>query len=395
MAALRPESPARQLAVRTIRATVLLTAIGLATSAIAAPADAWDWTFSGDLRAGYFASERTARDSAESNQDAFNARLRLAVERSFNERWRVRTRLAGRFSSAQDGTDVYLRGYAPTRAGATFGDVTLDEAYLGYQGPDEGLGLRVGRFQTGFSVPGVASKGLDRNDSPNTDVNWTDGVHLDMPIAGDWRGHVIGQYRHRDGSGGVAHAPLDFSDRDSRSTLFLGLENRQRLGPITQRMLSLTWLPDSLADRGLADPSREDYTTIDARIAAEWPLGADGPRLVTGAEVGYALQTPLDAVTGTGGDGDAGGLAWQVQASVYDFAPRHHIGVALGRADAGWLLSPDFRPNDGLAEIRYQWQFLPKTSMEARVRERRELKHPAGTRARVDRDLYVRVTHKF
>src|SRR3546814_4357412 len=78
----------------------------------------------------------------------------------------------------------------------------------------------------------VASKGLDRNDSPNIDINWTDGVHLDMPIAGGWRGHVIGQYRHRKGSGAVAHAPLDFSDPGSRGTVFLGLENKQRLGQI-------------------------------------------------------------------------------------------------------------------------------------------------------------------
>ena len=88
-------------------------------------------------------------------------------------------------------------------------------------------------------------------------------------------------------------------------------------------------------------------------------------------------------------------MAWQVQASVYDFAPKHHIGIAVGRADAGWLLSPDYRPSDRSAEIRYQWQFLAKTSMEARFRERTELEHPAGTDARVDRDVYVRLTHKF
>lgn len=379
------------------RASVLLAAACLATSlgAIAAPADSADWQFSGDWRGGYFASERTARDGSESRQDAFNARLRLAMERDLSERWTVRTRVAGRFSSEQDGTDVYLRAYAPTRTGAELGDITLDEAYLGYKAPENGLRMRVGRFQTAFSVPGVASKGLDRNDSPNTDVNWTDGVHLDMPVAGGWRGHVIGQYRNRKGSGAVAREPLDFSDSGSRTTLFLGLQNKEQLGPVTQRMLSLTWMPDSLAEHGLADPSREDYVTIDARVAAEWPLHAGGARLVTGVEVGYALETPRDAVVGTGGDGDAGGLAWQVQASVYDFAPKHHIGVAFGHVDAGWLLSPDFRPNDRAAEIRYQWQFLPKTSMEARLRERRELEHPIGTRARVDRDLYVRVTHKF
>src|SRR3546814_8396733 len=122
---------------------------------------------------------------------------------------------------------------------------------LGYQAPDNGLRLKVGRFQTAFAVPGVASKGLDRNDSPNIDIKWTDGVHLNMPIAGGWRGHVIGQYRQRKGTGAVAHAPLDFNDPDSRGTGFLALENKQRLGPDTQRMLSLTWMHDSLADQGL------------------------------------------------------------------------------------------------------------------------------------------------
>jgi hypothetical protein len=377
--------------------SVLLAAAGLAMSpgAIAASAATPDWTFSGDLRAGYFASERTARDGAESDDEAFNARLRIAVEHAFNERWRVRTRVAGRFSSAQDGSNAYLRAYAPTRTGAAFGDVTLDEAYLGYQAPDDGLRLRVGRFQTGFALPGVPSKGLDRNDSPNTEINWTDGVHVDMPIGGGWRGHLIGQYRHAKGSGGVAYAPLDFSYPGSRATVFLGLENKQRLGPVTQRMLSLTWMPDSLADRGLADPSRKDYLTLDARIAAEWPLRDGGPKLVVGAELAHALQTPRDAAVGTGGNGDSGGLAWQLQASVHEFAPKQAIGVVYGRADAGWLLSPDFRPNDRLAEIAYQWQFRPKTTLDARVRERRELEHPAGTRERVDRDLYVRVTHKF
>src|SRR3546814_1837595 len=151
-------------------------------------------------------------------------------------------------------------------------------------------------------------------------------------------------------------------------------------------MLSLTWMPDSLADQGLGSPSREDDVAVDARIAAEGPLREGGTRFVAGAEIGDALETPRDTAVGTGGSGDAGGLAWQLPGTVYDFAPKHHIGVAIGRADAGWLLSPDYRPNDSPAQIRYPWQFLPKTWMEARVRERRELEHPAGTRERIDRD---------
>src|SRR3546814_15944907 len=97
-------------------------------------------------------------------------------------------------------------------------------------------------------------------------------------------------------------------------------------------MLSLTWMPDSLADQGLGSPSREDYVAVDARIAAEWPLREGGPRFVAGAEISYALETPRYTALGTGGRGDAGGLPWQLQAHVYEFAPTHNIGVATGRA---------------------------------------------------------------
>src|SRR5690606_26669234 len=128
-----------------------------------------------------------------------------------------------------------------------------------------------------------------------------------------------------------------------------------RLGPVNRRMVAVTWMPASLADRGLGDPSREDYVSLDAHIAAVCRPREGGPRYVAGAEIGYAPSTPLASVAGTGGSGNAGGFAWQVQASVYDFAPRHHVGVAVGSAEAGWLISPDYRPNDFSAEVRYQW----------------------------------------
>src|SRR3546814_20118961 len=141
--------------------------------------------------------------------DVCSSDLRLAIERSLGERWTVRTRVAGRFSSEQDGTDAYLRAYAPTRTGAAFGDVTLDEAYLGYQAPDNGLRLKVGHFQTAFAVPGVASKRLDRNDSPHIHINWTDGVHLAITNPGRCRGHVLGTYRHHKGTPALAHHTTD------------------------------------------------------------------------------------------------------------------------------------------------------------------------------------------
>lgn len=369
----------------------------LATPAIAQAQDNDDaWTVSGDLRAGYFANDNTARDGTETDDEAFNARVRLALQRTVVEGWIFRARAAGRFSSEQDGINAYLRGYAPTSAGAQFGDITMDELYLGYSAPDDGYRLRLGRFQTAFALPGVASKSLHRNDSPNTDITWTDGVHLDIPLASGWRGHALVQHQHRNGSGGVARTPLDFSDSDSRATVLLGVQNSTPLGPVVDRMLSVTWMPDSLASEGLGQTARTDYTLITARTAAQWPLGGDGMRLVAGVEVGYAPDTPRGSVMKTGRGGDSDGLAWQVAASVYDIAPGHHLGAVLGRTGAGWLVSPDFRPNDTFAELAYQWRFNPQTSFEARIREREEIHIPASAvRARVDRDIYLRITHKF
>lgn len=374
-------------------ARLLAVAILLAAAPVLA-AERNGWETSGDFRGGWFAGETKARDGGESDSDAFNARLRFAVANSFSDRWAFRTRAAGRFSSEQDGTRAYLRGYAGSRTGAAFGDITLDEAYFSYTAPDNGPRMRVGRFQTVFNLPGVAAKSLDRDDSPNTDVTWTDGIHLEMPLAAGWRGHAIAEHRHRRGTG-LARSPLDFDDGDSRVSAFLGAENSQAWGPVTLRMVSLTWMPSSLAVAGTAQPQREDYLTADARIAATWPVGDSGTKLVAGTEVAYAFNTPQSAVVGTGSGGDADGLAWQVAASLYDMAPHHNLGIAHGEVGAGWLISPDFRPNDRLTEIRYQWKFAERTSMEARIRERRELEHPAGTRARVDHDVYVRLTHRF
>jgi hypothetical protein len=354
------------------------------------------WSFSGDLRSGYYATERTPRTGTTTDSDDLRLRLRIAAQRSLTPEWRFRVRAAGRYSSEQDEFRFYLRAWAPERTGARLGDTTLDELYLDYAPDDAGWQLRVGRIQTKFELAGVAAKGLDRNDSPNVDVNWTDGLHLMADLAGDWRGHAILQYNHRRGPGSVAYAPLYFDDADSRVSAFGGLENTTQWGPVIQRMVSVTWMPDALATEGPTSPVRDDYVTIVGRIAGSWPLGDTGLRLVAGTELGYAPRTPRAAVAGTGPRGDADGVAWQVSANLYDIRPGHHLGIVYGRAGAGWLISPDFRANDTLAEVRYQWRLSPRLSFEARYRIREELDLPPGApRAREDSDLYARVTMRF
>lgn len=363
---------------------------------LSAAATAGDWQASGDLRTGVFASEREARNGATSDVTEARARLRVALARKLAPGWRFRARVAGRYGTEQDGFDAYLRGYAPTATGTELGDTTLDELYLDYAPAGADWSLRVGRFQSKFELIGVAAKSLDRNDSPSTDISWTDGVHWRWRGLPGWQAHVVLQHNHREGPGTTARAPLDFRDGSSRVGLFAGLEATQPLGPLVQRMFAVTWLPDALARDGIALPAREDYLAFTARAAAAWPLGKDGMRWLLGAEVGHAPGTPRGSVVGTGDPARAGGTAWQVSANLENFAPGHGVGVVYGRAEAGWLLSPDFRNNDALAEIRWQWKIDANLSAEARYRWREELAVPAvAAQARVDRDVYARITWKF
>ena len=78
-----------------------------------------------------------------------------------------------------------------------------------------------------------------------------------------------------------------------------------------------------------------------------------------------------------------------------DFQPGHSIGVKYARAGAGWLLSPQFRPNEELFEIRYMWRPAGLPFVEIRVRWREDLE-PIGTlQKREEFDMYIRLTWAF
>jgi hypothetical protein len=355
-----------------------------------------EWRGGGDMRGGYFASEREARTGLRSDDAGARVRLRLFTEHVASPEWRFRARIAGRYGTDQHSMRVWLRGYTPTATGTRLGDTTLDEFHLTWAPSGADWTLRFGRFQSKFELMGVAGKSLDRNDSPNVDVSWTDGLHLQHRVGRGWRAHLILQHNHRRGTTTVARPPLDFRDPDSRISVFAGLEAIEPSGPIVQRMIGLAWWPAALAHDGIAPPARQDMVAVTARGAVAWPAGEGDRRWLFGAEAGHAPNTPRGALVGTGEAAPAGGNAWQVSANLEHLKPGRHVGIVYGRADAGWLISPDFRNNDSLAEIRYQWQLRPGLSLEARYRWREELDIPsAAARARVDRDVYLRLSTRF
>lgn len=376
---------------RTLIGAFLLAVLVPAGTALAAQLEVF-----GDARLSFVASERDARDGTTTEDEGVRLRLRAGAETRLAESWRLRGRLAGRLATDQDRTRFWLKAWTPTPTGLEDGDATLDELYLRYAPAHGDWALKFGRFQSKFELKGVAAKSLDRNDSPNVDITWTDGLHWQSELTPRWRSHVVLQSNASSGTGPATRGPLVFDDSNSRITAFTALEATAPLGPLTQRVFSATWMPRALATDGVGAERRQDYVALTARLFAEWPIGASGMRGGLGGEVGYAPVTPSDPAVNAGDSGRAGGSAHQFSMNLFDFIPGHNIAFVFGHVDAGWLLSPDFRNNDRLLEIRYQWRIAKNLSMETRLRRREELKLPAAAaRERIDDDFYLRFTAKF
>jgi hypothetical protein len=320
------------------------------------------------------------------------ARLRVDVQGAFSAQWRGTLRAAGHYSDEQTSARFTLHEYNDSRA---FGRSTFDMANVQYT-PDPKWAFTFGRMQTKFELEGVAKKSLDRNDSPNIDIDFTDGFQVVRKMDGGWQIYGILQHNPDRGSTNVTRRPLDYTDNSTRQTLFIALQNKAATGAFVQRSIDLTVIPDALLVTGAATGPREDYYGLVGRMALRWPEVDRGTRFLWGLEVGYAPNTPQQSALKLGGVERADGMAWQTSFNLLDILPNHSIGLVLGKADAGWLISPDFRENDRLAEIRYQWKINKSFSLESRLRERIELdKQTTAARRRDDTDYYLRLTYKF
>jgi hypothetical protein len=254
----------------------------------------------------------------------------------------------------------------------------------------------VGRLQTAFELAGVAGGSLDRSDSPNVDITWTDGAHVRYRTEGGWNLHGILQRNAAEGATNVRLPPLSFEDSNSRVTYFAALESTEPYGPIVQRALDLSYLPSSLRTEGSAQGPLEDYLAFVGRLAAQWPAGRGDTKWLLGTELGYAPNTPSRPAVGTGTSGTTGGFAWQVQLSLLDVFPGHSFALQHGRADPGWLISPDFRNNEILSEVRYEWKIDERQAFTFRFRRRDEMQMLTdAVRKRRDDDFFLRYTLKF
>jgi len=350
----------------------------------------------GDLRVGYTYTDEDSRDASDQSVSEWRGRFRAGGTYSITEKLVFGGRIASTCSTDACDPEFVFDSTLPNSSSIDHGDITFDQLYI-HSFRREKFDVAIGRLQTKFvSRAGVFAKSLDRNDSNGSNVNWTDGVHGILHVNKDWTGHLILQKNHADGTGNVRRGPIDFEDDGSRITYFLAWENKRRFGPINQQGFDITYMPRSLMKDGDRNGRIEDYIGFVGRFAASWPLGSIGRHLNIAGEIGYAPETPTRAAMGLAGNGDTDGFAWLVSVSVVDFRPDHSVGINYGRTDAGWLLSPQYRENEEVVEIRYMWRRSLNLAIDIRARWREELEQLENTvRNRQELNVFARFTFGF
>ncbi len=181
----------------------------------------------GDLRVGYVAAGDDFQDVTLGETGALRARWRIRSTLGITDRLRGVIRLAGICSTESCDPDFVLQPDTPTLTSLDDGQITIDSLFLHWFRSDR-FDVAGGRMETKFvGRGGVYSKSLDRNNSNNLRINWTDGIHSTFKARNGWESHMILQYNSEDGPGSVNRVPLDFSSSKSRVSYFFGFENLQ------------------------------------------------------------------------------------------------------------------------------------------------------------------------
>jgi hypothetical protein len=353
------------------------------------------WKISGDVRPIVDALFEESRDGTDESDAAPGVRARIGANFGITGNLRVGTRIAGSGFVGNFNPNFILPGGDVSNSDLDTGTFTFDQLYLLWQRQDR-FSFAIGRLQTRFQLlGGVYAKSLDRNNSNNWRVNWTDGLQATINTGG-WTSNLVVEVNPDDGPSGVRRPPLDFDDNGARYSYFLGFENTARWGTVVQRAFDISLLPASLLKDGDPDGRRTDYWGFVGRLVFVWPPATEGLRIRAGTEMGYAPETPTHGGVDLSGSGDVSGFAWNVVISAMEFAPGHNIGINYARTGAGWLISPQYRPNEELIELRWQWLTWKIPLFETRIRLRTDLDQQIDTaRQRTQWDIYIRATWRF
>jgi hypothetical protein len=349
------------------------------------------------VRVGYYGSWGDQRDGSFTELHTGQGRVLAGLAWRPSRTLHAQGRLATRFSTEQARWHLRLPDYQPGPEGLAAGDVGLDQLFVSWR-PVAAWDLRAGRMQLQFGLPDVTNKSLQRKDGSNLNITWVDGIHARADVPGVGRGHLALIYTSPVGVATAFRRPLQFDRESGRLGVFAVLEGRRPVGPVVHRSLQATVLPRALpdvaGDRGL-------YAAISAQGAVAVPVAGsgllEGARIMVATEAGWTPTPPERAPLRLPGEGRAGGAAGVLGLSLMGFGGgAHDVGVVASAAEAGWLLSPDFRPNNREVEARYYWRFAPQQRFDVRLRRRQDLVVPTNAlRGRDEWDVYVRYNVRF
>ena len=268
--------------------------------------------FSGDVRVRLNSATSSEEEATLLDNGEMRLRVRLGLAWVAGSSLDFKIRAAGSVSSDENNSGFEFETSPSSRAGMEPGQVTFDELYLKWA-PGRRFNLYAGRFQTQFQLLGVFPKSLDKKDSNNMRITWTDGLHVFYRSESGWTPHLIVEYQSEEGPTNILREPLDFTDDDSRVSYFFNVRSDRRLGPLVQRALDITYLPSALLKDGVQFGRREDYWAALTRWSLEWHLGEGTKSIIAGGGIGYAPETPIELAVGIPGLQDTNGFAWQAQ----------------------------------------------------------------------------------
>lgn len=367
------------------------------------------WDLFADARAVYNDYEKVLKNGETIKDSDFLIRIRADAIATISENLRAGFGIAGTCSIDNCAADFTLQSSLTGSTGLEKGQITIDEMYLHWLSDEPNrFKLAIGRMQTRSVLKtGVFNKSLDRINSNNARINWTDGIHATYESENGWASNFIMQYNSKEGSGNFYHDALDFSDSQARQSYFASFESNQETYGLTQRSIGLSYLPsallssreDHLETEQEKITNRDDYIGLVGKVAWLWPQANNSFTYRGGFELGYSPTTPNHDIVGIKNKEAVSGLAWNAVFNIMDIYPGHNLGINYAHTGAGWQLSPQYSPNTKLLEFRYQWLLKSATLFEARLRWQDELE---ATKVTEDKpyqdnqvDFYLRLTHNF
>ena len=349
----------------------------------------------GDIRTGYIGFVGEQRNGERLSRHELRNRTRIGFEVTVSRNVLFNVRYAGRVSTYDFHFHPGVHTSAPGNNGLLLGEGAFDQFYASVQ-LNEWLSARAGRFQTSFTLDGNIKNSILRQDSPNTDISWTDGLHFKARATPSITADLVLQSHISNPTTNVFRKPLDIPSSDVPITLFLNLKKDIGQGVLNSFAFNITYSPDALITN--LDGQRAGYVAASIKPQLRHVFSS-GRKLLLGTELAYSFSRPQRNVFGFTENmaGRAGGFGFQSALTLMDAFKGQHIGIMATMIGPSLLTSSAFWNNLLLFEMRHSVKLSRKLSSDLRLRYRADLEtlNPELDNRRWQLYPFARVTYKF